>query len=187
MLTDDAIETALIAALAPFLDPRGTGSVERKDTGHLELRDGDVRLGFYFAAQLNEIQLSVAIATPAGPERLPLDDVVKWLGEPVRAHMFNDTNLDAVCRRVADFSYRVIERYERNPDAATREIDAIARHRARVFEIGEVRREAERAWTGRDFAEAERLYAAIADHLTAGEKKRLDFARRHTPSGTAAH
>lgn len=183
ILTEDDIEAALTAALMPVAETLGADTIEREVLDRprcrcLEMRGDDLWLTFPFAARLHEIEVGVAAMTQAGPERLAIGDVQEWLGDPQQAYMFNETNLDAACHRVADFAQRLILRFRQDPAAAVREIHAIDNRHAGAFRIREIREQAEAAWAERDFAVAGRLYADIADHLTAAEGKRLAFARK---------
>lgn len=183
MPTEDEIEAALTAALIPVAKALGAGAIDREVLDRpqcrcLEMRGGDLSFTFPFAARLHEIEVGVAAMTPAGAERLAVGDVQEWLGDPHQAYMFNEANLDAACRRVADFAQRLIDRYRRDPAAARHEIAAIVDARASAFRIAEIREQAEAAWTERDFDEAERLYAEIAGHLSPAESKRLAFAQK---------
>jgi hypothetical protein len=183
VLTEDEIEAALLAALLPVAKMLGADTIEREVLDRpqcrcLEMRGNDLWFTFHFAARLHEIEVGVAAMTPAGVERLAIGDVQEWLGDPHEAYMFDQTSFEAACGRVADFALRLIERYRGDPAAARRAIDAIVVGQVSAFQVAEIRGQAEAAWAERDFAEAERLYSGILDHLTAAERKRLAFARK---------
>ena len=186
MPTEDDIEAILTAKLMPVAATLGAETIEREVVqqprcGCLEMRGSDLRFTFHFAARLNEIEPSVAILTPAGPERLSSGTVQQWLGEPVQAYMFDADSLASACQRVADFAHRVIVRYRQDPAAAKREMDAIDAAQTSAYQVSEIRAQAQAAWAERDFAEAKRLYGDIEEQLTAAEGKRLAVARKRQP------
>jgi hypothetical protein len=179
MDSDQALDALLTDALTALASALGTAPFERIDDCHLRLRDGDLAIDFHWAARIHEIQPSVALVTPSGRERLSLDAVQTWLGEPVQGYMFNDATMRQACSRVANFAQRAIDGYRRDPVAAVNSIGAIERARSDRFHIDETRRDANEAWVRRDFPRAVKLCEKIADHLSAVERKRLSIAKRN--------
>jgi hypothetical protein len=178
MDSDQALGGAPADALTALAGALGTAPFERIDDCHLRLRDGDLAIDFFWAARIHEIGPSITLTTASGCERLSLDAVQEWLGEPAHAYMFGEANMRQACSAVADFAERVITGFRRDPAAAIDRIYAIGRASADRYEIEETRRAANEAWARGDLPHAARLYEEIVDHLNAVERKRLSLAKR---------
>ena len=144
-------------------------------------------LNVYHGRQSYEIGVEVGVAGDPTVYRYGLPDVLGALAEkdPTRQTYFQASSPDAIrssLATIADLVARVYPPVFVDRTALQRIDDYTrAENTAYTRQVVQqpVRDAADAAWRADDYATAARLYESISDGLTAVERRRLDYARRH--------
>ncbi len=137
------------------------------------------------------------------PQKYGLDYIVSWAGKDAweaegfgRSTMFQVSNKEGVQNIVPKVA-RIVQKYGQpflEGDTAFYDELAKANERASLkFQreqiIGQIRKEAEAAWTAKDFARVAELFQPVRDELTEIDRKKLEYAEKrlgapvHSTSG----
>jgi len=122
----------------------------------------------------NEIEFSLIIQ--GGDRKIFKDAVQQWLGKPIKAYMFNETNISNIVKEAVETVVTLFNKLsnEANGLAALKRID---KNLSLESTNNLLREEASRAWAVRDYNSAAKLYEKLGDYISPVEAKRLKLAK----------
>lgn len=124
----------------------------------------------------NEIELSLEL--PDREKCFRQDAIQAWLGQPIRAYLFNDGTIERAARDVVDTIESLFRKLggETEPQFAALEAagDKLSDESLRNW----MREEADHAWKTGRYEDAAELYKKLSPTLSKLEAKRLDMSKR---------
>jgi len=148
-------------------------------------------------------EVGVEISRLDCPQKYGLDYIVSWAGKDAweaegfgRSTMFQVSNKEGVQNIVPKVA-RIVQKYGQpfleGDTAFYVELAKANEHASLKFQreqiIGQIRKEAEAAWTAKDFARVAELFQPVRDELTEIDRKKLEYAEKrlgapvHSTSG----
>jgi len=155
----------------------GARSVGDNGRGAYCLRRSGSSLCLLGVLRTNEIEWWIE-STKWETSHIGSDVIQEWLGEPIKAFQFNESNFVKVIKTVSDLGKRAILKYEANVLTALDELAAAEARNVNRSRLTRLRSEAKNAWERGDYRTLKNILSQMPGELSPVEAKRLQIARR---------